>query len=108
MKYYYKYEKKQLKREDNTSLLKDSIAQMWQKYKLQDKLTEIDIKNMWFSLFGEKIKEKVEKISLYRHKLFVKLNSPALKQDLMMQKTDMLQKITQHCPQAKIEEIVFL
>lgn len=108
MKYHYKYEKQKLRREDNTNILKDAITEMWQRYKLQDKLTEIDLKSFWNALLGEKVSEKTERVSLYKNKLFIKLNSPALKQDLMMQKTDIYTQINQSYPQAGIEDIIFL
>lgn len=108
MKYKFKHEKQNLKREDNTNILKDAIEEMWQTYNLQDKISEIDLKNLWHKLLGEKVSEKTERVSLYKNKLFIKLSSPALKQDLMMQRSKIHTQIIQNYPKTKIEEIVFL
>ena len=67
---------------NNNVTLKEALDQMVKDLKLKPKLDEARIKTCWLELMGKPIAKYTTEVSLKRGKLYVKIESAALKQEL--------------------------
>lgn len=61
--------------------------------KAQDKIQEQDIKSAWGCVVGEKVMGKTTKIHKKGSLLFVKIDSPAMKNELVYTKTSVIERL---------------
>ncbi len=92
----------------NEQTLKEAIFQLLKTYKLQDGINETKIINSWESIVGKMITNHTENIYIRNKKLYLKLDSPALKNELSFAKTKLIKSLNDIVKQQVIEEIVFL
>ena len=92
----------------NEQKLKDVISDLLDTYKLQDKITETQLIQSWEKIAGSYIAGYTEKIFLNKGKLFVKLNSPALKHELSFAKGKLIESLNAGIQKEIIKDIVFL
>lgn len=92
----------------NEQRLKEVITDLLDTYKLGDKLTETRLVQSWEKVAGHFISGYTEKIYLNKRKLFVKLNSPALKHELSFAREKLKQSLNDAVQKEVIDEIVFL
>jgi hypothetical protein len=64
--------------------------------------------NSWEKVAGSMIFNHTEKIFIRKNKLYLKLDSPALKQELSFAKSRIIKKLNKSVDQNLIEDIVFL
>jgi len=92
---------------DNQYTLKDAIEQLIRAYGFQDKLLETTLIDSWESVVGGVYAAHTENLKVKNRTLFVRIDSPALRQELAMQKTGLLKKLNQKTGKKVIDEIVF-
>lgn len=66
------------------------------------------VKEEWMKLAGGNIGKYTSSVYAKDHKLFVKLTSPLLKNDLMMQRTELVKRLNEKVGVEVIGEIIFL
>jgi len=86
----------------------DAIDQLLQHYKINAKIQETHILNVWDDTMGEDVAKRTEKLFIRDRKLHVKINSPALVQELYLSKTAICKKLNKIVDNEIIEDIVFL
>lgn len=92
----------------NDKPLKDAIAQMLDVYKLRRKVDETALVLAWPKFVGKAVANRTKDIFIRDRKLFVRLESAVIKNDLMMMRSDIIEKMNERAGSAMIEEIVFL
>lgn len=92
----------------NEQTLKEAIFQLLKTYKLQDGINETKVINSWEKIAGKIITNHTENIYIKNKKLYLKLDSPALKNELSFAKTKLIKSLNDIVKQQVIEDIIFL
>lgn len=69
---------------------------------------EEQVKEEWMKLAGGNVARYTKSVSVKDGKLFVKLTSPLLKNDLMMQRSVLMKRLNEKVGQELLNEIIFL
>ena len=77
----------------NQYSLKEALSSMIGELHIEDKLLEVQIRDLWRELLGDAVASNTLKMSLNEGVLWVKVNSSALKQELNYTKLDLIQLI---------------
>ncbi len=88
--------------------LEETINQWIESMGFGRKLTESDLISSWENIAGKLIADQTHNIYIYNNKLFVKLKSAALRNELSYRKSEILQKILDYHGKKIVEDIVFL
>jgi predicted nucleic acid-binding Zn ribbon protein len=94
-------------RTKNDQSLGDVIREFIEAYKLDDKLHEIDIQSNWEKIAGKVIARHTRKIYILRRTLYVKVDSAALRQELLMAKSRLMEALNKSFDVPVIDDIVF-
>jgi len=92
----------------NDRLLKDVIKELLATYRLNDGINEAKLIGSWEAVVGKMIANHTERIRISKGKLYIKLDSPALKNELMYARSKLLENLNQTVGKDVIKEIVFL
>lgn len=92
----------------NEQILKDVIKNLVQRYKLEYGLVSTRIVNSWESVAGELIAKHTENIYVRGDTLYIKLDSPALKNELSYAKEKLVKAINKAVDKEAIKTIVFI
>ena len=95
-------------RKQGVSPLKDVFEELLQAYSLKDRFNERKVISAWGELMGNTVSKRTSELSVKDKKLFVKLTSGPIKNELMMNKSKVLQLIADKFGSNTIEDIVFL
>jgi predicted nucleic acid-binding Zn ribbon protein len=95
-------------RKPNDITLKEGIGKLLNVYRLKGKFDETSVLAYWPELMGKAIANRTTQIYISQKKLFIRLESSVIKNDLMMVRTGIIQKINEHAGSEVITEIVFL
>ncbi|MBP7389914.1 MAG: DUF721 domain-containing protein, partial [Chitinophagales bacterium] len=80
-------------RKGNEQPIKDVISEMLSSYHIKDKLAEVDIVQQWEKLMGKLIAKNTQKLYIKDKKLFLHIESSALKQELTYSKSKIIEII---------------
>ena len=92
----------------NDKPLKEVIEQMLQVYKLRRKFDETAIISAWPELMGKAIANRTHKIYIRDRKLFVQLESSVIRNELMMMRSKILEKMNEKAGAHVIDEVVLI
>lgn len=95
-------------RKADTVTLKDSIQDMLKAYRLNSKLSEIQLVNSWEKIMGRAIFLKTQEIYVRNRKLYVRLSSAPLKHELSMARSKVLGLINSEMGELVVEDVIFL
>lgn len=95
-------------RSTNELTLKEAILKLLKTYRLQDGINETKLINSWDKVVGKMITNHTEDLYIKNRKLFIKLDSPALKHELSFAKEKLVKSLNNSVKQQVIEDIVFL
>jgi len=95
-------------RKADTISLKDSITAMLKAYKLNGKLSEVQLVGSWEKIMGKAIALKTQEVFVRNRKLYVRLNSAPLKHELNMAKSKVVTMINAEMGDSVIDEVIFL
>ena len=85
--------------------LGEAIAEFLEKYRLKDGYIRVQITRIWNETLGNMIASYTKKVELNQHKLTVYITSPAVKNELMMLKTDIIKQLNKAMGEKLIKEI---
>ena len=94
-------------RGNNEHSLKDAIQQLVKTYKIEGKLNEVKLINSWARLMGPMIAHRTGELSIRDKKLFVKLTSAPLREELNMARPKIISMLNAEAGAEVIVEIVF-
>ncbi len=92
----------------NDRSLKDAIEQMLHVYKLRRKFDETSLIVAWPEMMGKAVANRTKDIFIRDRKLFIRLESSVIKNDLMMMRSEMIDKMNERAGSSIIDEIIFL
>jgi hypothetical protein len=105
--YNYDLEKKISDKSSEASPIKNVVADMLEKFKLKSKFTEISIAEAWRKTLGENVSNRTQKLVVKDRKIFVKLESASLKNEILMNKNLIISRLNQAIGENAIDELVF-
>jgi predicted nucleic acid-binding Zn ribbon protein len=92
----------------NDKPLKDAIEQMLQVYKLRRKFDETSLIVAWPEMMGKAIANRTKDIFIRDRKLFIRLESAVIRNDLMMMRSNIIEKMNEKAGSSIIDDIVLL
>ncbi len=106
--YRYEYEKGLKHRNAETQSLKNAVSDLLELYRMKGKFNELQIKEAWMKLLGESVARRTKELYIRNRKMFIRLESAALKNELMMAKSKILEKLNQSVGEECINDLIFL
>jgi predicted nucleic acid-binding Zn ribbon protein len=95
-------------RKANDKSLKEAIEQMLQVYKIKRKYDETSVVAHWPDLVGKSVANRTKDLFIHDKKLFLRIESSVIKNELMLMRTQIISKINEEAKGVLIEEIIFL
>jgi predicted nucleic acid-binding Zn ribbon protein len=92
----------------NDKTLKEAIEQMLQVYKIKRRFDETGIITAWPKLVGKSVANRTKEIFIHDKKLFLRIESSVIKNELTMMRTQIIEKINNEANGILVEEIIFL
>jgi len=92
----------------NDKSIKEAIEQMLNVYKIKRKFDETSVIATWPELMGKSVANRTKEIYIYNKKLFLKIESSVIKNEILMIHTQIIQKINEKAGSELIDEIIFL
>jgi predicted nucleic acid-binding Zn ribbon protein len=103
-----KFIPKDTARKSGVSSLKDAIDALLEAYQLRDKMDGSQIERIWKELMGEAISQKTASVYIKNRVLYLKLESAALKNELTMSKSKIMEHLNQRLGNPLIDNVVFI
>ncbi len=91
----------------NEMTLGQAIKELLKTYKLEDKMTEVKLINSWETVVGKMIAKHTLNIKLKNRKLFVKMDSAAITNELGYAKTKIVKALNKEAGADILDEIIF-
>lgn len=95
-------------RSSEVHTLKEVIDELLNTYKLRGKYNETQLIHSWEKVMGKPIATRTLKLFIKEKKLYVKLNSAPLKNELTLQKSKVLELLHAEIGEKVIVDILFL
>ncbi len=95
-------------KKSNDQTLGEAIQELIKTYHLEDKLNQARLVKCWDDVTGELISKHTEKLFVKGNKLYVKLDSDALKNELLYARTKLIKMLNKSVGSEVISEIIFL
>jgi hypothetical protein len=95
-------------RKTNDKPLKEAIEQMLLVYKLKRKYDETGIVANWPALVGKSVANRTKELFIHDKKLFLRIESSVIKNELMLMRTQIMEKINAEAKNELINDIIFL
>ncbi|WP_406825272.1 DUF721 domain-containing protein [Pedobacter sp. KACC 23697] len=95
-------------RKPNDVTVKDAISKMLDVYRLRRKFDETSILSVWPEIMGTAIANRTKQIYIHDKKLFLRIESSVIKNELIMVRQGIIQKLNEHAGSEVITEMVFL
>ncbi len=95
-------------KKSNEVSLKEAIDEMLHVYKLKGKVYEAQIINSWGRVMGTMIEKHTRDLYLKNGKLFIKVDSAALKMELTYSRSKIIDRVNHEIGSAIVEEVVLL
>ena len=96
-----------MSRKSNDQTLKEAMEDMLKTYKLDDKLRQFMLIESWGKVMGPSVASRTEEVKFYGKKLFVRLNSASLRQELFQERDKIVKLLNEEAGAVVIEEVVF-
>ena len=95
-------------RKPNDITLKEAIIKMLSVYRLRGKYDETGVVAHWPELMGTAVANRTTQIYVSQGKLFVRIESSVIKNELLMVRTGIIEKLNERAGSKVITEIIFL
>ncbi|MNK06365.1 hypothetical protein D3C87_242600 [compost metagenome] len=95
-------------RKPNDITLKQAIDKLLNHYKLRGKFDETGIVAMWPEIMGTAVANRTKQIYIHQKKLFVRIESSVVKNELLIVKSAIIDKLNEKSGSNVITDIVFL
>jgi predicted nucleic acid-binding Zn ribbon protein len=92
----------------NDKSLKEAIEQMLQVYKIKRRFDETGIIAAWPQLVGKSVANRTKELFIHDKKLFLRIESSVIKNELVLMRMQIINKINEDAKGILIEDIVFL
>jgi predicted nucleic acid-binding Zn ribbon protein len=95
-------------RKTNDKSLKEAIEQMLNVYKIKRRYDETAVVAAWPELVGKSVANRTKELFIRDRKLFLRIESSVIKNELMMIRTQIIDKINEEAKGILVTEIIFL
>ena len=95
------------KRNSNEMPIKDAIDRLLQVYKLDAKMVELDAVKCWEEMMGPAVARRTREIFISNKVLYLKLDSAPLKEELLMGKGLLIQRMNERMGKEVITDVFF-
>ncbi|MFD2873144.1 DUF721 domain-containing protein [Mucilaginibacter ximonensis] len=95
-------------RKANDKSIKEAIEQMMQVYKIKRKFDETAIIAHWPNIVGKAVASRTKEIFVLDKKLFLRIESSVIKNELMMIRDQIIDRINTEANTLLIQEVIFL
>lgn len=95
-------------RKPKDTTIKEAIEKMLAVYRLRGKYDETGVVTHWPELMGTAVANRTTQIYVSQRKLFVRIESSVIKNELLMVRAGIIQKLNERAGNEVITEIVFL
>lgn len=85
-----------------------AIQQLLNSYQLKSKFDETNLVSSWERLVGKSIAKRTKKVFIRNKVLFIELNSPAMKHDLNLHKSHILEIFHKEFGKDVVNEIIMM
>ena len=96
------------KRTTNNQSIKDVIEELISAYRIGDKLSQARVISLWDSVVGKMIARDTTHLYIKHRILYVKLNSPALRQELGYAREKLIKSLNKAAGSDVIDDIAFV
>ncbi len=97
-----------VKRISNNQSIREVIEELLSAYHIEDKVNETRVIGLWDKVVGKMIARETTHLYIKNKILYVKLNSPALRQELGYARTKLVKMLNKAAGQDVISDIAFL
>ncbi|UOE48902.1 DUF721 domain-containing protein [Mucilaginibacter sp. SMC90] len=95
-------------RKTNDKTLKEAIEQMLNVYKIKRRFDETGVVTAWPDLVGKSVANRTKELFVRDKKLFLRIESSVIKNELMLMRSQIIEKINNEAKSVIVEEIIFL
>ncbi len=92
----------------NDKTLKEAMAQLLNVYRLKGKFDETNVIAAWEEVMGVAVANRTKEIFIKDKKLFVRIESSVIKNQLVMMRSQIIENLNQKSGTVVVTEIVFL
>lgn len=96
-----------MKRKDNQLSLGDAIKHMISDLGMEDKILSVQIQEIFVEMMGNYIMKYVENMSVQKQILFIRMNSPELRNELQYGKSKIITHINEEIGKEYLKDIKF-
>ncbi|SMC71198.1 DUF721 domain-containing protein [Moheibacter sediminis] len=96
-----------MKRKDNQLSLGDAIKHMISDLGMEDKILSVQIEEIFVEMMGAYIMKYVESISVQKQVLFIRINSPELRNELQYGKSKIIAHINEEIGKEYLKDVKF-
>lgn len=96
------------KNRGNDINIKQAIDQMLDTYKIRKKFDETALVAAWPEIIGSAIANRTQQLYVRDRKLYVKVESAVVKNELVLMRSMIISRLNEHVGQEVIEEIIIL
>jgi predicted nucleic acid-binding Zn ribbon protein len=93
-------------RKNNTQPIKSVIKEYIDALGHRQKLREVNIVSSWEKIMGKAISNHTKSVFIKRKVLFVKLDSPVLRNELLMRKESIINHLNNYAGEVIIEKVI--
>jgi predicted nucleic acid-binding Zn ribbon protein len=92
----------------NDKPIKEAVEQMLKVYKLRRKFDETSLVVAWPEMMGKAIANRTKDIFIRDRKMFIRIESAVIKNELVMMRSNIIDKLNERAGSSVIDEIIFL
>lgn len=92
----------------NDKTLKEAMQQMLKAYRIKGKFDETSVITHWEDVVGKSVSNRTKEIYIRDKKLFVRIESAVIKNQLLMMRTQIMANLNEKVGALVIQEMVFL
>jgi len=91
----------------NDTTIGDALGNVMKQLKLENEVTNYNIRDVWQNMMSPAIHSRTEKILLRKDVLFIWINSAALKHELFLSREKLRQNLNEELDEEAIRVIIF-
>ncbi|QXV66703.1 DUF721 domain-containing protein [Mucilaginibacter sp. 21P] len=95
-------------RKANDKSIKDAIEQMLNVYKIKRRFDETHVVAAWPDIVGKSVANRTKELFIRDRKLFLRIESSVIKNELVMMRQQIIQKINDEAKSTLVDDIIFL
>jgi predicted nucleic acid-binding Zn ribbon protein len=95
-------------KKSNDQTIKEAIDLLLETYHLKEKYLETSVAANWEEISGKAIANRTQEVYIKQKKLYLKLSSPMLKQEILLSKKKLISLVNEKVGGEVIKDIVLL